>query len=339
MDALHAWLDEGRRLLDAQRDDVPDSVRTVIGAAIDRSREAMAAQQDGRPKRRISRAATQTGATLASAFLDPKSLSALAACSRAMKKIARAKTLWNTHTAREYPEAATLRTLGGVDALVGQQGYARMRRLWHPSRDSEEPLGLGGYDVLVVMQHGSDTIINGLFDLHMDHPDPETAEQFTIDVGTGATGAVNGLDSRDIVVCKTNKDFRVKIALVRKHDGALLHIARDLNIHDVEDKQDVEDNYILMYPDDPRTQLPLSVLGVLGRHCDSQTNFKGLPSSLTSLATVCLESQTCRSNDAGQDVLSSFTGVSLSWFWPNTDDAPVPCRTVLDAIHHSKGWV
>ena len=205
-----------------------------------------------------------------------------------------------------------------------------MRRLWHPSRDSEEPLGLGGYDVLVVMQHGSDTIINGLFDLHMDHPDPETDEQFTIDVGMGPSGAVNGLDSRDIVVCNTNKDFRVSVALVRKHDGALLHIARDINIHDVGED---EDDYILMYPDDPRAQLPLSVLGVLGRHCD------WFGSSLTSLATVCLESPTYRSNDAGQDVLSSFTGVSLSWFWPNTDEASVPCRTVLDAIHHSKGWV
>ena len=327
MDALHAWLDEGRRLLDAQRDDVPDSVRTVIGAAIDRSREAMAAQQDGRPKRRISRAATQTGATLASAFLDPKSLSALAACSRAMKKIARAETLWNAHTAREYPEAATLRTLGGDNALVGQREYARMHRLWHPSRDSEEPLGLGGYDVLVVMQHGSDTIINGLFDLDMDHPDPEIAEQFTIDVGTGATGAVNVLDSRDIVVCPTNKDFRVSVALVRKHDGALLHIARDIKIHDV------GDDYILLYPDDPRTQLPLSVLEIL----DSQTNLPSYPRD--NKASVCLESPTYRSNDAGQDVLSSFTGVALNWFRPNTDAASVPCRTILAALHLSKDWV
>ena len=328
MDALHAWLDEGRRLLDAQRDDVPESVRTVIGAAIDRSREAMAAQQDRRPKRRISHTATQTGATLASAFLDPKSLSALAACSRAMKKIARAETLWNAHTAREYPEAATLRTLGGVDALVGQREYARMRRLWHPSRDSEEPLGLGGYDVLVVMQHGSDTIINGLFDLHMDHPDPETDEQFTIDVGMGPSGAVNGLDSRDIIVCPTNEDFRVSLALVRKHDGALLHIARDINIHDV------GDDYILLYPDDPRTQLPLSVLEIL----ESQTNLPSYPREEL-LASVCLESPTYRSNDAGQDVLSSFTGVAVNWFRPNSDSASVPCRTILAALHLSKDWV
>ena len=204
-----------------------------------------------------------------------------------------------------------------------------MRRLWHPSRDSEEPLGLGGYDVLVVMQHGSDTIINGLFDLDMDCADPgdaEIAEQFTIDVGMGPSGAVNGLDSRDIVVCPTNEDFRVSLALVRKHDGALLHIARDIIIHDV------GEDYILLYPDDPQTQLPLFALGIL------ESNLPSYPRDEL-LASVCLESPTYRSNDAGQDVLSSFTGVAVNWFRPNSDSASVPCRTILAALHLSKDWV
>ncbi|KAK7250113.1 hypothetical protein SO694_00006325 [Aureococcus anophagefferens] len=216
MDALHAWLDEGRRLLDAQRDDVPESVLTAIGAAIDRSREAMAAQQDGRPKRRISRAATQTGATLASAFLDPKSLSALAACSRAMKKIARAEALWNAHTAREYPEAATLRTLGGVDALVGQREYARMRRLSNPHLDLflQPPLGIDGYVALVVMKYGDDIIIPGrLFEITLGAD--LRVDSFLIDVGAFSPQADGSflLDGHNVILDDGFKSNEVSVSV------------------------------------------------------------------------------------------------------------------------------
>ena len=342
MDALHAWLDEGRRLLDAQRDDVPDSVRTVIGAAIDRSREAMAAQQDGRPKRRISRAATQTGATLASAFLDPKSLSALAACSRAMKKIARAETLWNAHTAREYPEAATLRTLGGVDALVGQREYARMRRLSNPPLDLflQPPLGIDGYVALVVMKYGDDIIIPGrLFEITIGGP-PLNDDSFLIDVGAFSPQADGSflLDGHNVLVdsriniledySKSN-EVSVSVSLVRKGDGKCLHLARDACV------SDVDDGYLLLnsYSDD--SVLPLSALLV-----GSTPSFDWASGNYpVFLPTVSFEAPVLTESPYGDDFmrLSRFAAIAIEWFRPSSGEN-FSCQTVLEALHFSKHW-
>ena len=344
MDALHAWLDEGRRLLDAQRDDVPESVRTVIGAAIDRSREAMAAQQDGRPKRRISRAATQTGATLASAFLDPKSLSALAACSRAMKKVARAETLWNAHTAREYPEAATLRTLGGVDALVGQQEYARMRRLSNPPMDlfmeSPQILGIDGYVALVVMKYGDDIIIPGRFfditlgaDLRVD--------SFLIDVGAFSPQADGSflLDGHNVILEPRpsgdgfkSDEVSVSISLVRKRDGKCLHLARDACVYDI----GRADDYLLLDSRSDDSILPLPALLVA-----STPSFDWASCDYTDfLPTVSFEEPVLTESPYGDDFmrLSRFSSISIEWFHPTNSERSFSCRAVLEALHFSKDW-
>jgi len=341
MDALHAWLDEGRRLLDAQRDDVPDSVLTAIGAAIDRSREAMAAQQDGRPKRRISRAATQTGATLASAFLDPKSLSALAACSRAMKKIARAEALWNAHTAREYPEAATLRTLGGVNVLVGQREYARMHRLSNPPMDlflqPPQILGIDGYVALVVMKYGDDIIIPGRFfditlgaDLRVD--------SFLIDVGAFSPQADGSflLDGHNVILddgFKSN-EVSVSVSWVRKRDGKCLHLARDASVNYSNLEQ--ADTYVLLDSRSDDSILPLPALLVAST---PSFDWASVIDYSDFLPTVSFEEAVLTESNYGDNCvrLSRFAAIGIEWVHP-TNNHNFSCQAVLEALHFSKDW-
>mmetsp|Transcript_27799 Transcript_27799/g.91936 ORF Transcript_27799/g.91936 Transcript_27799/m.91936 type:complete len:341 (-) Transcript_27799:15-1037(-) len=339
MDALHAWLDEGRRLLDAPRDDVPDSVLTAIGAAIDRSREAMAAQQDGRPKRRISRAATQTGATLASAFLDPKSLSALAACSRAMKKIARAEALWNAHTAREYPEAATLRTLGGVDALVGQREYARMRRLSNPPLDLflQPPLGIDGYVALVVMKYGDDIIIPGrLFEITLGAD--LRVDSFLIDVGAFSPQADGSflLDGHNVILddgFKSN-EVSVSVSWVRKRDGKCLHLARDATVNYSNLEQ--ADTFVLLDSRSDDSILPLPALLVAST---PSFDWASVIDYTDFLPKVCFEEAVLTESPYGDNFLrlSRFAAIGIEWAHP-TNNHNFSCRAVLEALHFSKDW-
>jgi hypothetical protein len=332
-DALQAWRDEGLRLLSNLN--APAAQSTEVAALIDQTRDAMAQLDEGREKRPrpLSRSATETAVSLASAFLAPAGLDSLSACSRAMKKLAQSNHLWETHTRRCYSEAWDLTEVGGASsssALTCRQAYRRMERLWNPRSnyvyDAAPGIEEYGALVLVSLYRGSHSrtgnMLQGVFGISSEFPEVaafDSKTMFAIDAGILTSG---------IPLDCSPAEFSVSVSLVRKRDGRCRHLITQAGFTD--HTTDADDDYILMAPYREmqhawRSQLP----------SEESTEF-GDP---IGLHTICLYLERPSFNEDRTE-LKNFHGMTITF---QNGSKMLPTRSILRAWHFSHdqddGWI
>jgi len=170
-----------------------------------------------------SQHAIELGVNLASAYLRPKSLAALCACSRAMKDLASTAAVWSAHTRREYPWSAHLRAVGGACAVVGRREFLRLRKMSERHVTKVYP-GVEAYSALVVIEDRGATVVEGLFDID------ETSRNGELSINVLPN---NEKLCVDFELLEEEKEMTISVVLVRKVDGKCMQLVSNATTEDV----------------------------------------------------------------------------------------------------------
>ena len=219
--SVDAWLAEGERLLELCSS-ASDDQRAAVSAAL----------QDAAAVMRCTKSARRSGsAVLASLpadivdrtlmFLDGAGLDTLGATNHGFgARIAGATVVWNALTRRQFSVEALVSKK--VLKLRGRETFHRMARLWrgnqHDGGRSDSlypPPEISSYSMLV----------------RISSPDGARLAEGLCDIGIAGDNSflvdTNSL-WRSCLPLSVAQGFRVSVALLRKADGKLLHIASDL---------------------------------------------------------------------------------------------------------------
>ena len=153
-------------------------------------------------------------------FLDGAGLDTLGATNHGFgARIAGATVVWNALTRRQFSVEALVNK--NVLKLKGRETFHRMARLWrgnqHDGGRSDSlypPPEISSYSMLVRISSGTQLVVEGLCDIGYS-----TDNSFLVDAGDLW---------RSCLPLSVTRGFRVSVALLRKADGKLLHIASDL---------------------------------------------------------------------------------------------------------------
>ena len=222
--SVDAWLAEGERLLELCSS-ASDDQRAAVSAAL---QDAAAVMRCTKSARRSGSAALDSlpadivDRTLM--FLDGAGLDTLGATNHGFgARIAGATVVWNALTRRQFSVEALVNK--NVLKLKGRETFHRMARLWRGNEVTDggtwrsdslyPPPGLSAYSMLVrISTANGRRLAEGLCDIGYS-----TDNSFLVDA--------NAL-WRSCLPLSVAQGFRVSVALLRKADGKLLHIASDL---------------------------------------------------------------------------------------------------------------
>ena len=222
--SVDAWLAEGERLLE------------LCASATDDQRAAVsAALQDAAAVMRCTKSARRSGSAALDSlpadivdrtlmFLDGAGLDTLGATNHGFgARIAGATVVWNALTRRQFSVEALVNK--NVLKLKGRETFHRMARLWRGDEVTDggtwrsdslyPPPGLSAYSMLVrISTADGRRLAEGLCDISIAEDN-----SFLVDAGDLW---------RSCLPLAVAQGFRVSVALLRKADGKLLHIASDL---------------------------------------------------------------------------------------------------------------
>ena len=222
--SVDAWLAEGERLLELCSS-ASDDQRAAVSAAL---QDAAAVMRCTKSARRSGSAALDSlpadivDRTLM--FLDGAGLDTLGATNHGFgARIAGATVVWNALTRRQFSVEALVNK--NVLKLKGRETFHRMVRLWRGNEVTDggtwrsdslyPPPGLSAYSMLVrISTADGRRLAEGLCDISI-------AEDNSFLVDADALW-------RSCLPLSVAQGFRVSVALLRKADGKLLHIASDL---------------------------------------------------------------------------------------------------------------
>ena len=222
--SVDAWLAEGERLLELCSS-ASDDQRAAVSAAL---QDAAAVMRCTKSARRSGSAALDSlpadivDRTLM--FLDGAGLDTLGATNHGFgARIGGATVVWNALTRRQFSVEALVNK--NVLKLKGRETFHRMARLWRGNEvtdggtwrsDSLYPLpGLSAYSMLVrISTADGRRLAEGLCDISIAEDN-----SFLVDADELW---------RSCLPLSVAQGFRVSVALLRKADGKLLHIASDL---------------------------------------------------------------------------------------------------------------
>ena len=222
--AVDAWLAEGERLLE------------LCSSATDDQRAAVsAALQDAAAVMRCTKSARRSGSAALDSlpadivdrtlmFLDGAGLDTLGATNHGFgARIGGATVVWNALTRRQFSVEALVNK--NVLKLKGRETFHRMARLWRGNEVTDggtwrsdslyPPPGLSAYSMLVrISTADGRRLAEGLCDISIAEDN-----SFLVDADELW---------RSCLPLSVAQGFRVSVALLRKADGKLLHIASDL---------------------------------------------------------------------------------------------------------------
>ena len=222
--SVDAWLAEGERLLELCSS-ASDDQRAAVSAAL---QDAAAVMRCTKSARRSGSAALDSlpadivDRTLM--FLDGAGLDTLGATNHGFgARIGGATVVWNALTRRQFSVEALVNK--NVLKLKGRETFHRMARLWRGNEVTDggtwrsdslyPPPGLSAYSMLVrISTADGRRLAEGLCDISIAEDN-----SFLVDAGDLW---------RSCLPLSVAQGFRVSVALLRKADGKLLHIASDL---------------------------------------------------------------------------------------------------------------
>ena len=222
--SVDAWLAEGERLLELCSS-ASDDQRAAVSAAL---QDAAAVMRCTKSARRSESAALDSlpadivDRTLM--FLDGAGLDTLGATNHGFgARIGGATVVWNALTRRQFSVEALVNK--NVLKLKGRETFHRMARLWRGNEVTDggtwrsdslyPPPGLSAYSMLVrISTADGRRLAEGLCDISIAEDN-----SFLVDADELW---------RSCLPLSVAQGFRVSVALLRKADGKLLHIASDL---------------------------------------------------------------------------------------------------------------
>ena len=222
--SVDAWLAEGERLLELCSS-ASDDQRAAVSAAL---QDAAAVMRCTKSARRSGSAALDSlpadivDRTLM--FLDGAGLDTLGATNHGFgARIGGATVVWNALTRRQFSVEALVNK--NVLKLKGRETFHRMARLWRGNEVTDggtwrsdslyPPPGLSAYSMLVrISTADGRRLAEGLCDISIAEDN-----SFLVDADELW---------RSCLPLSVTQGFRVSVALLRKADGKLLHIASDL---------------------------------------------------------------------------------------------------------------
>ena len=222
--SVDAWLAEGERLLELCSS-ASDDQRAAVSAAL---QDAAAVMRCTKSARRSGSAALDSlpadivDRTLM--FLDGAGLDTLGATNHGFgARIGGATVVWNALTRRQFSVEALVNK--NVLKLKGRETFHRMARLWRGNEVADggtwrsdslyPPPGLSAYSMLVrISTADGRRLAEGLCDISIAEDN-----SFLVDADELW---------RSCLPLSVAQGFRVSVALLRKADGKLLHIASDL---------------------------------------------------------------------------------------------------------------
>ena len=222
--SVDAWLAEGERLLELCSS-ASDDQRAAVSAAL---QDAAAVMRCTKSARRSGSAALDSlpadivDRTLM--FLDGAGLDTLGATNHGFgARIGGATVVWNALTRRQFSVEALVNK--NVLKLKGRETFHRMARLWRGNEVTDggtwrsdslyPPPGLSAYSMLVrISTADGRRLAEGLCDISIAEDN-----SFLVDADELW---------RSCLPLSVAQGFRVSVALLRKADGKLLHIASDL---------------------------------------------------------------------------------------------------------------
>ena len=219
--AVDAWLAEGERLLKLCSS-ATDDQRAAVSAALQDAAAVMRCTSARRSTALDSLPADIVDRTLM--FLDGAGLDTLGATNHGFgARIAGATVVWNALTRRQFSVEALVNK--NVLKLKGRETFHRMARLWRGNEVTDggtwrsdslyPPPGLSAYSMLVrISTADGRRLAEGLCDISIAEDN-----SFLVDAGDLW---------RSCLPLSVAQGFRVSVALLRKADGKLLHIASDL---------------------------------------------------------------------------------------------------------------
>ena len=220
--AVDAWLAEGERLLDLCSS-ATDDQRAAVSAALQEAAAVMRCTQSARRSTALNSLPADIVDT-ALMFLDVEGLNMLGTANHGFgARIAGATVAWNALTRRTFPVEALVNK--NVLKLKGRETFHRMARLWRGNEVTDggtwrsdslyPPPGLSAYSMLVrISTADGRRLAEGLCDISI-------AEDNSFFVDADELW-------RSCLPLSVAQGFRVSVALLRKADGKLLHIASDL---------------------------------------------------------------------------------------------------------------
>ena len=222
--SVDAWLAEGERLLELCSS-ASDDQRAAVSAAL---QDAAAVMRCTKSARRSGSAALDSlpadivDRTLM--YLDGAGLDTLGATNHGFgARIAGATVVWNALTRRKFSVDSLVSK--NVLKLKGRETFHRMARLWRGNEVTDggtwrsdslyPPPGLSAYSMLVrISTADGRRLAEGLCDISIAEDN-----SFLVDADELW---------RSCLPLSVAQGFRVSVALLRKADGKLLHIASDL---------------------------------------------------------------------------------------------------------------
>ena len=217
---VDAWLAEGERLLELCSS-ATDDQRAAVSAALQDAAAVMRCTQSARRSTALESLPADIVDT-ALMFLDVEGLNMLGTANHGFgARTAGATVAWNALTRRTFPVEALVNK--NVLKLKGRESFHRMARLWRGNSYDDAmrlaspypPPPISAYSMLVrISTADGRRLAEGLCDIGYS-----TDNSFLVDA--------NAL-WRSCLPLSVAQNFRVSLALLRKADGKLLHIASDL---------------------------------------------------------------------------------------------------------------
>jgi hypothetical protein len=218
--SVDAWLAEGERLLELCSS-ATDDQRAAVSAALQDAAAVMRCTQSARRSTALDSLPADIVDT-ALMFLDVEGLNMLGTANHGFgARIAGATVAWNALTRRTFPVEALVNK--NVLKLKGRESFHRMARLWRGNSYDDEmrlaspypPPPISAYSMLVrISSVDGARLAEGLCD---------------ISIGENNSLSVNADELwRSCLPILVAQSFRVSVALLRKADGKLLHIASHL---------------------------------------------------------------------------------------------------------------
>ena len=218
--AVEAWLAEGERLLELCSS-ATDDQRAAVSAALQDAAAVMRCTQSARRSTALdSLPADIVDKTLM--YLDGAGLDTLGATNHGFgARIAGATVVWNALTRRKFSVDSLVSK--NVLKLKGRETFHRMARLWQGNEVTDggrsdslyPPPGISAYSMLVrISTADGRRLAEGLCDIGYS-----TENSLFVDADELW---------RSCLPLSVAQSFRVSVALLRKADGKLLHIASHL---------------------------------------------------------------------------------------------------------------
>ena len=331
--SVDAWLAEGERLLELCSS-ASDDQRAAVSAAL----------QDAAAVMRCTKSARRSGSAALDSlpadivdkslmFLDGAGLNTLGATNHGFgARVAGATVAWNALTRRQFPVEPLVNK--NVLKLKGRETFHRMARLWRGNEVTDggrsdslyPPPGLSAYSMLVrISTADGRRLAEGLCDISIAEDN-----SFLVDAGDLW---------RSCLPLSVAQSFRVSVALLRKADGKLLHIASDL----VPCQQELENEAegVILEAQNCSTKSALYPLHIV----ESEERLREIASEDDEHVDYSLEHflvlERCRYTNSNGKKLQA-VGDFVVAMWENEEsegEGYVPCSRLLACYASNTDWV